>query len=709
MLSEIQSPRIAICLATYQRAELLEELLASLGEMEVIPGVLVELRIVDNDCTGSAQKTVDRFREMIHPFTKIHYQIESEQNIACARNASLEVAPADAVIFIDDDETVSVSWLTNLWKTYQESGADAVFGPVFGRCSSEAPGWIRRGNFFDKIVPPTGTEISWKETRTSNTLVRGHWFYGDNPIRFDKALGRSGGEDCDLFSRMALAGARFVSCQEAVVSEDVPPVRARFKWLWARWYTNGLIYERIATRMPEERHPFTRLFRRIGASILMSVSGLPSAIIGKPEFCFKGFFKLSLGLGGFTAWIRPEATVRRVAYKANSERKVDASSGKMRVAFLVNIISPYRQPVFERLAKIPGWDLRVFVNAEREFDRTWKVEESDLKIKRTACLSWKRTVLCKQPVKFKQVITLHVPFGLIRDLISFRPEKIISLELGFRTAIASLYCFVFRKSLVIWAYQSKVSSTQGRWRLLWRRFLLSRADRVIGMGKQARDVLLGWGVPQDKIMDALNAANDVALNARLSESDAVESIQNIRKAFAGTRRMAIIVGRLIPLKGIEHILTTWKALPDSTRSKWNLVFIGDGPLEQHIREQADPSVKLAGFVDSADMALWYAAADLHVFPTCGDVWGLVVNEASVCGTPSLCSVHAGCFDDLISDGENGLSIDFTQENAGQILDSALCRQDLNQLGEAARGHIAPFTLDNLAMSLRSAVDCLQSA
>ena len=41
----------------------------------------------------------------------------------------------------------------------------------------------------------------------------------------------------------------------------------------------------------------------------------------------------------------------------------------MRVAFLTNIVSPYRAPVFRRLAETPGWSLRVFVNAQSEFDR----------------------------------------------------------------------------------------------------------------------------------------------------------------------------------------------------------------------------------------------------------------------------------------------------------------------------------------------------
>ncbi len=51
----------------------------------------------------------------------------------------------------------------------------------------------------------------------------------------------------------------------------------------------------------------------------------------------------------------------------------------MRVALLTNILAPYRMPAFRALAQTPGWTVRVFVNAESEFDRSWTVlERSDV-------------------------------------------------------------------------------------------------------------------------------------------------------------------------------------------------------------------------------------------------------------------------------------------------------------------------------------------
>jgi glycosyltransferase involved in cell wall biosynthesis len=47
------------------------------------------------------------------------------------------------------------------------------------------------------------------------------------------------------------------------------------------------------------------------------------------------------------------------------------------------------------------------------------------------------------------------------------------------------------------------------------------------------------------------------------------------------------------------------------------------------------------------MAAVYRSADVLVFPTLDDVWGLVVNEALWSGIPALVSVYAGCARELV--------------------------------------------------------------
>ena len=130
----------------------------------------------------------------------------------------------------------------------------------------------------------------------------------------------------------------------------------------------------------------------------------------------------------------------------------------------------------------------------------------------------------------------------------------------------------------------------------------------------------------------------------------------------------------------------------------------NGPLDRLIAEQDARYIEHVGSVPADRMPYWYAAADLNIFPSCGDVWGLVVNEASICGTPTLCSEYAGCSDDLIRDGETGFSIDFSApDEATQRLQAVLQRSDLKQIGRAAQTVIRSYTPQTMAHSFKQAI------
>jgi glycosyltransferase involved in cell wall biosynthesis len=381
----------------------------------------------------------------------------------------------------------------------------------------------------------------------------------------------------------------------------------------------------------------------------------------------------------------------------------------MRVAFLTNIISPYRLGVFEDLAKTRGWDFHVLINARSEFDREWDVDTSGLAVRLSATRTIRRTVVTRTPVRFDQVIELHLPTGLWGDLRRLRPDVIISHEVGPRSAMAAAYARAHGIPLVIWAYQSRVSGRQGGLgKRLWRSTLLGQAATVVGMGIQARQVLRGWGVPDDRIIDALNSADHLTLERELRAERLSEKVAKIRDSVGG-RKIALVVGRLIPLKGIPEMLAAWEKLPFILRDQWRLVVVGHGPMGSLVQAHEHHGVTLAGSATSRDMAAWYVAADLHVFPSLGDVWGLVVNEASQCGTPSLCSIHAGCCDDLITASIDGLTCD--PANGAQFaleLAEALQRDDLSLIGVRARQTISRCTQSCLADGFRRAVELARS-
>jgi succinoglycan biosynthesis protein ExoM len=237
---------IAVC--TYRRSEL-DQTLLSLAVLAVPMGVAVRIIVADNDATASARERVDAMRSAV-PFEIVYVHCPAS-NISIARNACLDAAGGHFLAFIDDDETASEEWLAELLATADETGADAVLGPVHAVYSNSAPSWMRSGDFHSTRPVWVGGRIV--TGYTCNVLLR------RNALsllgrRFNLALGRSGGEDTEFFTHMEKAGGRIAFARDAWVLEPVPEKRAALGWLAKRRFRFGqthgrLLQEQAAPRM----------------------------------------------------------------------------------------------------------------------------------------------------------------------------------------------------------------------------------------------------------------------------------------------------------------------------------------------------------------------------------------------------------------------------------------------------------------------------
>ena len=88
--------------------------------------------------------------------------------------------------------------------------------------------------------------------------------------------------------------------------------------------------------------------------------------------------------------------------------------------------------------------------------------------------------------------------------------------------------------------------------------------------------------------------------------------------------VALYVGRVSYEKNIEAFLQM-----DMPGTK---VVCGVGPLEARLKARY-PQVRWLGILDRAALAQVYAAADVFVFPSRSETFGLVMLEAMACGTP----------------------------------------------------------------------------
>ena len=163
------------------------------------------------------------------------------------------------------------------------------------------------------------------------------------------------------------------------------------------------------------------------------------------------------------------------------------------------------------------------------------------------------------------------------------------------------------------------------------------------------------GVPAERIHTAPNAV-DIRRFATLARSARDREAQ-CRTELGLPPRYFLYAGRIIPEKGVFHLLEAYTQLTTDLRSEVGLVFVGEGAARNELTKKAATTypgkVVFPGFAQRDQLAAFYALAEVLVFPTLSDPWGLVVNEAMACGLPIIATDVAGCAADLVQDGENG--------------------------------------------------------
>jgi succinoglycan biosynthesis protein ExoM len=286
------TPLVSVCVCTYRRPALLARLIDALAAQDRLAGPC-EVVVVDNDREQSASPVLDDARAR-HPELALATACEPRQSIARARNRAVGLARGSWVAFIDDDEEPPATWLATLYETARACSADGVVGPVIPRLPSDAAPWLVRGRFLERPRHATGTRVPDDELRTGNLLVRRSVLVeharDDGP--FDPAYGLSGGEDSDLFGRLARGGARFVWCDEAPVHEAVPAQRATLRYLLAIAFSAGQVHAHQRVRAQGTR-AIPELLGRGGAAVCM---GGVLAIVTMP-----------LGLDRAVRWARVAA------------------------------------------------------------------------------------------------------------------------------------------------------------------------------------------------------------------------------------------------------------------------------------------------------------------------------------------------------------------------------------------------------------------
>lgn len=314
----------------------------------------------------------------------------------------------------------------------------------------------------------------------------------------------------------------------------------------------------------------------------------------------------------------------------------------MRVALLTNFVPPYRVPLFRALAERVT-ALRIFVSTEMESNREWPVEWSGLDVVKQRNLMVKREF--RHPAGFTQPNYVHVPWDTVAALARFRPDVVISGELGARTLQSVVWGrYIGHRPVLVWATLSE-RHEQGRGRERLRRWLLAHASGVLTNGESGARYLRRLGVSDGRIF-------------RLPQPIDVTPFEQAPTTRPSADAHSLLyVGALSAAKGLRPLFDALERRAYARpQERLEITLAGTGELREELGERPRPrnlNVHFAGHVPYHTLPELYAAHGILVFPSLDDEWGLVVNEAMASALPVLGSVHAQAVEELVEDGRSG--------------------------------------------------------
>ena len=371
------------------------------------------------------------------------------------------------------------------------------------------------------------------------------------------------------------------------------------------------------------------------------------------------------------------------------------------VVVLTNYLRRHHSLVFQEVAKQVG-KLTILLSTDMEPDRAWQADWGDLdvRIQKNKMI----TARWKHSSGFNEPNYIHIPTDTVKSLKELKPDIVFSYEMGMRTVLSSLYRLTHRKSplVMVGNMADHIENERGMLRRLTRRFIKSRVDFATYNGPSCKRYLESIGFADDQLFHFPYCI------------DHETTYQGQQTFSADGHRRLFYCGVLSDRKGIlpfTQLLSDYLAQHDHTRV--TLSIAGDGPLSDQVKAFATDrlEIDLLGHCNSEQLAAANQAADICVFPTLGDEWGLVPIEAMASGLPVLGSVLAQSVEAKVIEGENGWRFDpLDEESVKHAINAALRigHSELVRMSAAARKTAADATPETSATNFCDVVRSIRT-
>jgi glycosyltransferase involved in cell wall biosynthesis len=342
----------------------------------------------------------------------------------------------------------------------------------------------------------------------------------------------------------------------------------------------------------------------------------------------------------------------------------------LRVAWLTNVLAPYRLPMLRELGSDPDLQLEIWSCAENEVSRNW---DKVVRASEPFSLSGIRGVTwSRYDAGRGQFRILHVRWEIVKHIARWKPSVIVLGDASWTRYLASWTAELYGIPTIFWSEDTPWNQSR-RWyiRSLYRR-ALSKSRIAVVPGRVSYDFILSLGFDKKRIV---LAPNSVDVEFFRSKFDALQASRPLIRSHFGYGDGEIIIlfpARLVGFKRPQLVVETVAEMARFREIK--CLVAGEGPELQNCKELAEnlgvaDRFTWLGQVDVATLCQLYLIADVLLLCSKYEPWGMVINECQAFGLPCVVTENVGAAADMIFP-ENGRVASASPLDLSQAIEEA---------------------------------------
>ncbi len=308
----------------------------------------------------------------------------------------------------------------------------------------------------------------------------------------------------------------------------------------------------------------------------------------------------------------------------------------MKILFITNIPAPYRMKFFEGLGQ--HVDLTVLYEAKKAKNIKFNYEDVSVSTYKEMYLS---TGYIKENLPNPKIIT---------HLIKNKYDLIFLTNYRYATEMLAYVLVKFLKTPYCIEIDGGRIKIETKLAYYFKKWLLNGAEAYFSPAKSADGLFVHYGVEESKL---------IRYSFTSISRDYIITTCNLRKKLEKRKDEPLTflyVGRIIPQKGVDILIKSYNEFSNNSKFETKLIIVGNSPNKNfldYLNAIKNESTELINFVSTNDLVNIYDAADIFIFPSLYDPWGLVINEAMARGLVIFSSDKVVSSIELIEEGKNG--------------------------------------------------------